>query len=172
MEVDPSFRWDGITLMLKIVKIPDPILTKKTVLVKKIDSSIAKLVSDMLTTCRAANGVGLAAPQIGKSIRLCMINLEHMGLPPFPLINPKIVKKSPKRVEMEEGCLSIPNVFGMVKRPEKVTVEAQNLDGEKHTFEASGMLSRVIQHEVDHLDGVLFTSKMIKSTMGAPDEKM
>ena len=95
-----------------------------------------------------------------------------MGLPPFPLINPKIVKKSPKRVEMEEGCLSIPNVFGMVKRPEKITVEAQNLDGEKHKFEASGMLSRVIQHEVDHLDGVLFTSKMIKSTTGAPDEKM
>jgi len=158
--------------MLKIVKIPDPILTKKTSLVKKIDSGIAKLVSDMLTACRAANGVGLAAPQIGKSIRLCVINLEHMGLPPFPLINPKIVKKSPKRVEMEEGCLSIPNVFGMVKRPEKITVEAQNLDGEKHKFEASGMLSRVIQHEVDHLDGVLFTSKMIKSTTGAPDEKM
>jgi len=158
--------------MLKIVKIPDPILTKKTALVKTIDASTAKLVEQMVTACRAANGIGLAAPQIGKSIRLCVINLEHMGLPPFPLINPKIVKKSSKRVEMEEGCLSIPNVFGMVKRPEKVTVEAQNLDGEKHKFEASGMLSRVIQHEVDHLDGVLFTSKMVKSTMGAPDEKM
>src|SRR3989344_9095740 len=111
--------------MLKIVKIPDPILTKKTALVKTIDASTAKLVEQMVTACRAANGIGLAAPQIGKSIRLCVINLEHMGLPPFPLINPKIVKKSPKRVEMEEGCLSIPNVFGMVKRPEKITVEAQ-----------------------------------------------
>lgn len=158
--------------MLKIVKIPDPILTKKTNLVKKVDASTVKLVEEMVAACRAANGIGLAAPQIGKSLRICVINLEHMGLPPFPLINPKIVKQSKKEVLMEEGCLSIPNVFGMVKRPEKITIEALNLDGEKHKFEATGMLSRVIQHEVDHLDGILFTSKMMKSTIGAPDEKM
>lgn len=154
--------------MLKLVKIPDPILTKKTSLIKKVDASTAKLADEMVAACRAANGIGLAAPQIGKSLRICIINLEHMGLPPFPLINPKILKKSKKEVVMEEGCLSIPNVFGMVKRPEKVTVEAINLLGEKHKFEATGMLSRVIQHELDHLDGVLFTSKMMKSTIGAP----
>lgn len=158
--------------MLQIVKIPDPILTKKTELVKKIDTSLVKLVDEMIEACRKANGIGLAAPQIGKSIRLCIINLEHMGLPPFALVNPKIVKKSWKKVEMEEGCLSIPGIYGIVKRPEKIKVEAQNLNGEKHKFDADGLLSRVIQHEVDHLDGVLFTSKMVKQTTGKPEEKM
>lgn len=158
--------------MLKIVTIPDPILTKKTALIKTVDSSIKKLVSEMITTCHNAKGIGLAAPQIGQSIRLCIINLEHLGLPPFALINPRIKSKSWKKVEMEEGCLSIPGVFGMVKRPQKITVEAQNLAGEKHSFEADGMVSRVIQHEVDHLDGILFTSKITKLTSGKPLEKM
>jgi peptide deformylase len=158
--------------MLKIVKIPNPILTKKTSLIKKIDASTAKLADQMLEACREANGIGLAAPQIGKSIRMCIINLEHMGLPPFPLINPKIIKRSAKQVDMEEGCLSIPKIFGLVRRPEKITVEAQNLKGEKNKFEATGLLSRVIQHEVDHLDGILFTSKLIKVTTPKPDERM
>ena len=158
--------------MLKIVTIPDPILTKKTSLVKTIDEDINKLVAEMIETCRKANGIGLAAPQIGKSIRLCIINLEHLGLPPFALVNPKIVKNSFAKIELEEGCLSIPGIFGMVKRPKKVTVEAQNLDGEKHKFVADGMLARVIQHELDHLDGVLFTTKVTKYTTGKPKEKM
>lgn len=158
--------------MLKIVKVPDPILTKKTAAVKKIDATIVKLVSDMIASCRSVNGIGLAAPQVGKSLRLCIINLEHMGLPPFALINPKIVKKSVKKVEMEEGCLSIPGLYGIVSRPEKITVETLNLEGEKHKFQAEGMLSRVIQHEVDHLDGVLFTSKIIKQTSGQPNERL
>lgn len=130
------------------------------------------MVQQMIESCRKVNGIGLAAPQIGKSIRLCIINLEHMGLPPFALINPKITKKSWKKVEMEEGCLSIPGLFGIVKRPQKVTVEALNLKGEKNKFVADGMLSRVVQHEVDHLDGILFTSKMIRQTSGKPQEKM
>ena len=150
--------------MLKIVTIPNPILNKKTELVKVFDVALRKLVMEMIESCRKANGIGLAAPQINKSIRLCVINLEHMGIPPFALVNPKITKKSWKKVEMEEGCLSIPGVFGMVKRPAKITVQAQNLDGEKNSFEADGWLSRVIQHEVDHLDGVLFTSKITKRT--------
>ena len=157
---------------LKIVTIPDPILTKKTQLVKTIDASLKKLVTDMIEACRKANGVGLAAPQIGKSIRLCIINLEHSGLPPFALVNPKITKKSWKKIDMEEGCLSIPGVFGIVKRPEKITVYAENLQGEGHSFEANSMLARVIQHEIDHLDGILFTSKIIKQTSGKPKEKM
>jgi peptide deformylase len=95
-----------------------------------------------------------------------------MGLPPFALVNPKIVKKSWKQVEMEEGCLSIPGVFGMVKRPAKITVQAENQLGEKSKFVADGMLARVIQHEVDHLDGVLFTSKITKRTSAKPEERM
>jgi len=157
--------------MLKIVTVPNPILTKKTALVKDF-KGLDKLVAEMIEVCRNANGIGLAAPQIGKSIRLCVINLEHLGLPPFALVNPKIVKRSWKKVEMEEGCLSIPGVYGIVRRPAKITVETQNTMGEKNKFEAAGMLSRVIQHELDHLDGILFTSKMSRQTSGKPDEKM
>jgi len=158
--------------MLKIVKIPDPILTKKTQLIEKVDDAILNLISEMVETCRKAEGIGLAAPQIGKSLRLCIINLEHMGLPPFALVNPKIVRKSFRKIEMEEGCLSIPGVFGIVKRPEKITVQTLNLEGKKHKFKADGLLARVIQHEIDHLDGILFTSKMIRETTGKPEEKM
>src|SRR5258708_4391073 len=102
--------------MLKLITIPNPILNKKTTLVKNFDESLKKLAGEMIEACKAATGIGLAAPQIGKSIRLCIINLEHIGLEPFALVNPKIVKKSWKKVEMEEGCLSIPGVFGIVKR--------------------------------------------------------
>lgn len=159
-------------MILPIVKIPDPILNKKTFLVKKITPEILKLSNDMLETCRKAAGIGLAAPQIGQSTRMCLINLEHMGLNPFMMINPKIVKTSWRKIVMEEGCLSIPKVFGLVKRPEKIRVEFLNLDEEKINIEADGMLARVIQHEVDHLDGILFISKMLRQTTGKPDEKM
>ncbi len=158
--------------MLKIVKIPNPILNKKTALIKKFDASLVKLAEDMIETCRSVNGIGLAAPQIGKSIRLCIIDLEHMGLPPFALVNPKIVKRSTKKVEMEEGCLSIPGIFGIVRRPEKITLQTYGLDGKKLKLDADGILARVIQHEIDHLDGILFTSKMIRQTSGKPQEKM
>jgi peptide deformylase len=159
-------------MIYKIVKIPDPILETKTTPVKQITPEILKLIKDMIETCRKAQGIGLAAPQIGKSLRLCVINLEHMGLPPFALINPKIVKSSWKKVDMEEGCLSIPGLYGMVKRPAKVTVKAMTAEGSETKFEADGILARVIQHELDHLDGVLFTSKMSKQTSGHPMENM
>jgi peptide deformylase len=159
-------------MILKIVKIPDHILESKAIPVKAITPEILKLVKDMIDTCKKANGIGLAAPQIGKSLRICVINLEHIGLPPFALINPKIVKSSWKKSDMEEGCLSIPGVFGMVKRPVKVTVKATNIEGNETKFVADGILARVIQHELDHLDGILFTSKMHKQTSGQPMEKM
>lgn len=158
--------------VLPIVKIPDPILLKKTKLVSKIDKSILELIDQMIETCRAANGIGLAAPQIGKSLNLCIINLEHLGLEPFTLINPKITEKSRKKLEMEEGCLSIPGVFGIVKRPKSIRVKALNINGKESEFEANGLLARVIQHEVDHLDGILFTTKMLKQTTGKPLKKM
>ncbi len=157
---------------LKIVKIPNQILESKTTPVKEVTPEILKLVRDMIDSCRKATGIGLAAPQVGRSIRLCVINLEHLGLPPFALVNPKITKTSFKKIEMEEGCLSIPGVFGLVKRPVKVTVSATTIEGNDVKFEAEGILSRVIQHEIDHLDGILFTSKMIKQTAGEPMERM
>lgn len=159
-------------MILKILQVPNKILEQKTTPVKEVTPEILKLVRDMIDTCKKANGIGLAAPQVGKSLRVCIIDLEHMGLPPFALINPKIVRTSWKQVKMEEGCLSIPGVFGEVKRPSSVTVKATNIEGNETKFKADGILARVIQHEIDHLDGVLFTSKMIRQTSGEPQEKM
>lgn len=153
-------------MIRKIVTIPSKILLTKTAKVKEINKEIESLVLDMIDTCRKAEGIGLAAPQIGLSIRLCIINLEHLGIQPFALINPKITKKSWKKIEMEEGCLSIPGIFGVVKRSKKITVKALNLKGEEIKIEADDLLSRVIQHEIDHLDGVLFISKIVKLTKG------
>ena len=152
--------------ILKIVTVPDPILTQKSKPVEKIDQGILNLIKDMIETCRSAQGIGLAAPQIGQSIRLCVVNLEHMGISPLVLINPRIVKKSWKKSEMEEGCLSVPGVFGIVKRPERIKVRALNLKGQENELNADGLLARVIQHEVDHLDGILITSKIIRTTDG------
>jgi len=103
-----------------------------------------------------SDGVGLAAPQIGKNIRLCVINAKEG---PICLINPKITKKSWTKEWGEEGCLSIPNVFGQVKRHKKITCQYFNLSGKVLKLSAEGLLARVIQHEVDHLDGVLFIDK-------------
>lgn len=152
--------------VLKIITVPDHILSTKTKPVEKIDRGVLDLVLDMIETCKSAQGIGLAAPQIGKSIRICVIDLEHMGILPFALINPKITKKSWKKAEMEEGCLSIPGVFGIVKRPAKIKVKALNLNGKEKEIEADGLLARVIQHEIDHLDGILITSKITRRTDG------
>lgn len=153
--------------MLKILTVPNPILTTKAEPIKQINREILGLVPEMIKACRKANGIGLAAPQVGKSIRLCIVNLEHLGLAPFALINPKITKKSWKKVELEEGCLSIPGVYGIVRRPKKIRVKAQNSHGQEDEFETDGLLARVIQHEIDHLDGILFTSKIIRYTDGS-----
>jgi peptide deformylase len=153
-------------MLRKILTIPNLILTTKAKELKEINKDTEALVLDMIDTCRKAEGIGLAAPQIGLSIRLCIINLEHLGINPFPLINPKITKRSWKKIEMEEGCLSIPGIFGIVKRPKKITIKALNLKGEEIKIEADDMLARVIQHEIDHLDGILFISKIVKLTKG------
>jgi peptide deformylase len=159
-------------MIKKISKVPDPVLYKKTQLITEFDQKLESLVFDMIETCQKAEGIGLAAPQVGLSLRLCIINLVHLGIAPFALINPKITSKSWKKIEMEEGCLSIPGVYGTVKRPKKITVVAQNLLGKKVKLEADDLMSRVIQHEIDHLDGILFTTKMNRQTHGQPLENM
>ena len=111
-------------------------------------------MDNMAETMYAANGVGLAAPQIGQSIRLVVIDVEdENGL--LTMVNPEIIKKEGNIVD-QEGCLSVPNVFGDVERAEKVTVEFLNRWGKKKRLTASGLLARCIQHELDHLEGVLF----------------
>lgn len=123
---------------------------------------LRKLVEDMKTTVRKAPGIGLAAPQVGKNLNLAVINLEEFGVPPFALFNPKIVSRSIKKTIMEEGCLSVPGTFGRVKRPARVVVEALNENGKPVSIKADKLLAKVLQHEIDHLNGVLIVDKFEK----------
>lgn len=136
-----------------------PILRQKTRELKAEElqnKEIKQLLLDMGKTMLEKDGLGLAAPQIGQSIRVAVINTQDGVL---VLINPKILKKSWKKIIMEEGCLSLPEVFGLVRRPANVSLTALTPDGKKIKFTAKGMFARVIQHEVDHLDGILFIDK-------------
>ncbi|MFA5021961.1 MAG: peptide deformylase [Patescibacteria group bacterium] len=127
------------------------------------NKDIKQLLLDMEKTMKERDGVGLAAPQVGKSIRVVVINTADGTV--F-LINPKILKRSWKKELLEEGCLSLPEVFGLVKRSSKIKIVALDKNGKKIRFDAQGMFARVIQHEVDHLDGVLFIDKAKKITHG------
>ncbi|MFA6171849.1 MAG: peptide deformylase [Patescibacteria group bacterium] len=144
---------------MKIVKHPNKILSAKA---KTISQEVIKtpvfrqLVLDMAEMMLKSDGAGLAAPQIGKSLQLAVINTKEGVL---ALVNPKITKKSLTREWGEEGCLSVPGYFGEVKRYKKVTCEYFNAQGEKKKIKAEGLLARVIQHELDHLNGILFIAK-------------
>lgn len=142
-------------MILNIKQYPDPVLEKRCQEVEKIDERIKKLIEDMLETMYAHKGVGLAASQIGISERIAVVDI---GDGPRTFINPKILKKKGK-VFSEEGCLSVPGVFLKVRRAEKITVEALNENGDKFSLEANGLLSRCIQQEMDHLDGILIVDK-------------
>lgn len=145
---------------LKIVEYPNPILLKKTEPILDVKkASIKKLISDMLETMEENNGVGLAAPQVGKSLRLCVIRVEDET---YILINPRITYKSYLKEIWEEGCLSFPGKFIPVKRHKKVRVKAKNELGEEVTLKADGLLSRALQHEIDHLDGKVFIEKEVR----------
>ncbi len=154
-------------MILPILTYPNDILRKPTEPVSfPLSSEMKKLTKDMIETVRKADGIGLAAPQVGKSVKLIVVNLEKSEIPLFPLYNPKVVSKGGKKIEIEEGCLSIPGVFGMVKRPKKVTIEAQNMKGETITFTDEGWVSRVCQHEIDHINGILIIDLIKKYTKG------
>lgn len=154
-------------MILPISKLPAKVLrTKVSDLELPGDKALLRLIKDMLATCKAADGVGLAAPQIGKNLNLAIIFLEEAGLPAFPIINPRIVTASKEQTEMEEGCLSMPGVFGKVKRPKKITMEAYNLAGEKFTITDDTFLARVLQHEIDHLNNILIIDKFQEITGG------
>ena len=131
-----------------------------------LSAGVQKFIRDMIDTVRAAEGVGLAAPQVGKSERIIVVNLEHLGLPAFALINPLVTDASRKKELSEEGCLSIPGVFGMVSRPEKIRFQGTGINGKKIEADAEGLLARVIQHEIDHINGVLIIDKIKKYTKG------
>ncbi len=154
-------------MITPISKLPARVLRTNT---KNLEFPLKKdklrLIRNMLDTVRAADGVGLAAPQIGKNLNMALIYLEEAGLPAFPIINPRITKFSKEMVDIEEGCLSMPGVFGMVRRPKKITMEAYNIDGEKFVITDDTFLARVIQHEVDHLQCILIIDKFDTITKG------
>jgi len=144
---------------LKIIKEPDTRLRQKSLEIKQITANLKQLVLDMVQTMKANKGVGLAAPQVGQNIRLIVINLEDS---PLALINPKIPWKSLRKEIEEEGCLSCPNKYGLVKRSKIIHIKALNSEGKKISFKAEGLFARVIQHEIDHLDGILIIDKFVK----------
>ncbi|MCS7259801.1 MAG: peptide deformylase [Anaerolineae bacterium] len=145
----------------RILYADDPRLRQKAKPVKRFGPELKALADDMLETMRAANGLGLAAPQIGILQQLFVAHLPKDEADPqsgkdFVLVNPQIVQASPERVEGVEGCLSIPTWYGRVARAEWVVVKAQNVHGKPVRIKAHGLLARVFQHEIDHLNGVLF----------------
>ena len=147
-----------IKVSLKIITHPNPILRKKAkAIAVPVSGEIVNLAKEMFELMINSQGIGLAAPQVGISKRLVVIAHQNE---PLILFNPRIVKKSLKKEINEEGCLSIPDVFGNVKRHQKITVKADLASGDKTTLQAGGLLARVIQHEVDHLDGILFIDKI------------
>ena len=139
-----------------IVVVDDPRLRTKSPRVPKIDDSIRRLIDDMVDTMRDAPGIGLAAPQVGVMLRVIVCQVEdHL----HALVNPEIVRAEGEQVG-DEGCLSIPGYIGEVKRFEKVVVKAKNRAGKDVRVRADGLLARCLQHEIDHIDGILFTDRL------------
>jgi peptide deformylase len=155
---------------LKILTVPNPILRKRAKKVGKIDKKVLKLVQDMFTTLRRQKdpeGVGLAAPQVGKSLRIFVAKIDNK----FQVfINPKIVFRSKEEIsekdeeehQILEGCLSIPKHYGEVARAKRVKIEYTNLKGKEETKEFKDFLARIVQHEYDHLEGILFADRVLE----------
>lgn len=144
-------------MIREIVLYPDPILQRPTQKVVEFDDELRTLAADMFESMYKAIGIGLAAPQIGVGKRITVIDLSNQKDPKdkIVLVNPEIVHKEGKQVE-EEGCLSLPDIRDKVSRAMKVKVKAQNLEGEPIELEGTELLARAFQHEIDHLDGILF----------------
>ena len=143
--------------ILEIKEYGEPVLRGKALPVKEITPEILNLIKDMAETMYADSGVGLAAPQVGVSKRIIVIDGEEDGL--IILINPMIIKSEGELVE-EEGCLSIPGIYSQVKRSSQVTVKALNENGDQIEMTKEGLAARALQHEIDHLDGILFIDRI------------
>ena len=148
----------------KIVIEPDPILRKKSKFLEKVDDELRRLLDDMLATMYSAPGIGLAAVQVGILKRAIVIDVskDKEKKNPFFLINPEIISKSKNTSTHEEGCLSLPGFFAEIERPAECQIRYIDYFGKKKEMKASGILSTCIQHEIDHLDGVLFIDYLSK----------
>ena len=148
----------------KIVIEPDPILRKESAPIEKVDNDLRKLLDDMLETMYAAPGIGLAAVQVGILKRLIVIDIskDKEKKNPLFLINPEIVSKSKNTSMYEEGCLSLPGHFAEIERPSECQINFLDYNGKKKEISAKGLLSTCIQHELDHLNGILFIDYLSK----------
>jgi peptide deformylase len=138
----------------------DPVLRKAAAPVEFLSDEVRRLIEDMFDTMYAEEGVGLAAPQVGVSQRVIVVDPREDDVAPFALINPEILEFSEDLDRGEEGCLSIPGLREIVERPYAVRVRGLDRDGQPTEFEAEGLLARILQHEVDHLDGILFLDRV------------
>ncbi|AWU94434.1 peptide deformylase [Azospirillum ramasamyi] len=143
---------------LPILVAPHPILKRKAQPVAEVDARVVKLMDDMVETMYDANGIGLAAPQVGVLDRVIVVDVHEKGEPPNPirLANPEIVWSSDEKSVCEEGCLSVPEQYAEVTRPQRIRVRYLDEKNQQQEIEADGMLATCIQHEIDHLNGVLF----------------
>jgi peptide deformylase len=168
----------------QIVYLPEPILRRKAKPVAKFDRDLQVLIDDMVATMREAPGVGLAAPQINLPMQLAVVEFaegedeapENEDTPPPPkklyvLINPEIVKVSEEKALGVEGCLSIPGLIGEVERHEAIQVKALNRHGKPVKHKVDGWMARIFQHEIDHLNGVLFTDRAIRVWKPSEEEQ-
>ncbi len=148
--------------LLPIITAPDPRLKRKAGPVERVDNTVRRLLADMLETMYAAPGIGLAAPQVGQLLRAIVVDIAEKSEKPAPLkmVNPKIVDIAGEEVEYEEGCLSLPEHYANVVRPGGVTVRYLDETGATCELEVEGMLATCIQHEIDHLDGILFVDRV------------
>jgi len=143
--------------VLPIRVAPDPVLRKRAKRLKSVDKSINRLVSDMIETMHDAPGVGLAAPQVGVSLRLIVIGLPEQE--EIVLVNPEIVRRRGERV-VDEGCLSVPGYIGKIKRSESVTIKGCDLNGKEIRIKADELLGQALEHEIDHINGVLYLDRL------------
>jgi peptide deformylase len=140
--------------VIPIRLVPDPVLKRKALKISGVDSSVRKLIANMLDTLQDASGIGLAAPQIGASLKLVVIHIPEEEQERV-LINPEVIKKTGER-EIDERCLSIPGYKGLVKRACNVTVKARDENFKEIRVKAEGLLAQALEHEIDHLNGVLY----------------
>jgi peptide deformylase len=140
----------------------EQVLREKSSTIENLNGDLVEFLNDMNETMRAANGLGLAANQVGKRIRAFTIDLNHFDVLAEPkiIVNPEIMETSGQLVTGEEGCLSFPGLYQMIQRPTKVTIKTLDLDGKEYYFEAEGLIARIVLHEIDHLDGILFIDKL------------
>jgi peptide deformylase len=149
--------WRAFSMaQLPILRYPDPRLHTVARPVERFDEDLRRLVADMFETMYAAHGIGLAATQVDRHVRVVVIDVSEERNQPLVLVNPDIVWMSPERVRSDEGCLSVPGIYDGVERAQAVRVEAHDAEGQRRTIEAEGLLAVCIQHELDHLLGKVF----------------